>query len=133
MFFSAKPVSDENGTRLMLLCKRAVQKDVLVSALEDVTGVAYVDASTADVDPEILALLPREVAQKYCVLPLERSGKALVVVMADPQNLHVLDELRFATGSEISPRMGFEAEVVAAIDRLYGGKRPPAGRACSEA
>ena len=110
----------------LLLHKEAVQKDELVSALEEVTGVAYVDASTADVDPEVLDLVPRELAEKHCVLPLERKGKTLVVVMADPQNLHVLDELRFATGSEISPRMGFQAEVAARIAHDYGGQPQPA-------
>jgi type IV pilus assembly protein PilB len=107
----------------VLLHKEAVQKDELVSALEEVTGVAYVDASTADVDPEILELVPRELAEKHCMLPLERNGKTLVVVMANPQNLHILDELRFATGCEISPRIGFQAEVAARIAREYGGQR----------
>ncbi len=110
----------------LLLRNQAVRKDELVSALEEVTGVAYVDASTADVDPEVLELVPRELAEKHCVLPLERNGKTLVVVMADPQNLHVLDELRFATGCEISPRMGFQAEVAARIACDYGGRPQPA-------
>ena len=111
----------------LLLHKGAVQKDALVAALEEVTGASYVDASTAKVDPEVLELVPRELAQRHGVLPLERKGKTLVVVMADPQNLHVLDELRFATGSEISPRMGFAAEVARGIARIYGGKLPSAG------
>jgi len=46
--------------------------------------------------------------------------------MADPQNLQILDELRFATGCEISPRMGFKAEVTARIAREYGGQPQPA-------
>ncbi len=51
-----------------------------------------------------------------------REGRRLVMVMAEPQNLHVLDELRFITGMDISPRLGFRTEITAAIERCYAEK-----------
>ena len=46
--------------------------------------------------------------------------------MAAPQNLSVLDELRFKTGLEISPRLSFRSELQRAIKKSYsseGGTR----------
>jgi len=45
----------------------------------------------------------------------------LVVAMAAPQDLGKLDELRFSTGMEISPRLAFRSEVLKAIAKYYGG------------
>jgi len=44
----------------------------------------------------------------------------LVVAMAAPQDLGKLDELRFSTGMEISPRLAFRSEVLKAIAKYYG-------------
>src|SRR6202171_5324289 len=39
--------------------------------------------------------------------------------MAEPQNLTVIDELRFTAGKTISPRLAFRTEILAAIARNY--------------
>lgn len=39
--------------------------------------------------------------------------------MAEPQNLAVIDELRFISGKEISPLLSFRTEILAAISRNY--------------
>ena len=44
----------------------------------------------------------------------------MVVVMAEPQNVTTIDELRFTCGKDISPRFGFRAEIHSAIVRNYG-------------
>jgi type IV pilus assembly protein PilB len=56
---------------------------------------------------------------------LER--KRLVVVMAEPQNLSVINELKFMSSIDISPRLGFAAEIQAAIEKHYGPAASEAG------
>ena len=103
----------------LLLGRGLVSKDDLVAALEQVTGLRYVDCGSATVDDNMLKFVPRRVADRYCALPLCREGNKLVTVMAEPQNLHTLDELRFVSGMDISPRLGFRAEIKAAIEKHY--------------
>jgi len=47
----------------------------------------------------------------------------LVVAMAAPQDLGKLDELRFSTGMEISPRLAFRSEVLKAIRQILWWQR----------
>ena len=103
----------------LLLQRGACSKDDIVSSLEEITHFRYVDARYATVEKAVLELLPQTAAQKYCVLPLVREGKRIVAVMAEPQNLHVLDELRFMTGMDIVPRLGFRTEIEEAIKTCY--------------
>ena len=59
---------------------------------------------------------------RCCALPLGGDGKKLIVAMAEPQNLQFLDELRFTSGLEISPRFSFRQDVLEGIRRFYGEK-----------
>jgi len=45
--------------------------------------------------------------------------------MSEPQNLHLLDELRFKTGLKIVPKFGFQSELISALERLYGTPGAP--------
>ena len=44
--------------------------------------------------------------------------------MAEPQNLKALDELRFITGVDVVPRLGFRSEIEEAIKRCYAELEP---------
>ena len=108
----------------MLLERGLVTKDDLVSALEEVSRFRYVDPRFATVEKAVLKLIPRATAERYSMLPLVREGKRIVAVLAEPQNLHVLDELRFLTGTEISPRLGFRSEILEATKKCYDELEP---------
>jgi type IV pilus assembly protein PilB len=106
----------------LLLQRGLVDRDELISALEEITHTKYVDCSTAQVDPQVLNLIPRAVAARCCVLPLFLERKRLAVIMAEPQNLSVINELKFMSSIDISPRLGFAAEIQAAIETHYGSE-----------
>jgi type II secretory ATPase GspE/PulE/Tfp pilus assembly ATPase PilB-like protein len=103
----------------VLLQRSACSKEDVVSALEEITHFRYVDARFATVERELIKLIPRSAAERYCILPLAQEGKRIVAVMAEPQNLHQLDELRFMTGMDIVPRLGFKTEIEEAIKKCY--------------
>ncbi len=107
----------------LLLDRGLLAKEDLIAALEEITSVKYAECQAVTSGAEVLSLLPRRIAARYCVMPLALEGKKLVLAMAEPQNLNALSELRFISGIEISPRLGFRAEITAAIERCY----PPAG------
>src|SRR5882757_6769608 len=116
-------MEQQNTARLLgelLLERELVSKDDLVSALEEAARLRYVDVRFATVEKAALELVPRAAADRYCVLPLVREGKKIVLAMAEPQNLRAIDELKFLTGMDISPRLGFPSEIKEAIEKCYG-------------
>jgi type IV pilus assembly protein PilB len=104
----------------LMLERGAVAKKDLGAALTEVTRIPYVDCDNVEPDPEVLKLLPHSVARRCSVFPIHCQGKKLVVVMAEPQNLTTLDELRFTTGMDIVTRLAFRSEILAAVDKWYG-------------
>jgi type IV pilus assembly protein PilB len=119
-----KAIEEQQGKLVhlgdLMLERGLVSKQDLASALAEVTHVPYVDCETLEIDPEILKLIPRPMAQRCCALPIHAEGTKLVVTMAEPQNLHVVDELRFSTGMDIVTRLSFRKEIEAAIAKWYG-------------
>ncbi|MBI3669286.1 MAG: Flp pilus assembly complex ATPase component TadA, partial [Acidobacteria bacterium] len=119
----AKAIEEQQGKVIhlgeLLLQRRLVSKSDLIAALTEITRVAYVNCSRVQVEPDALRLIPQGVAQRCCALPLACEGTRLVVVMAEPQNLHTIDELRFTAGLDISPRLGFRTEIQEAISKSY--------------
>lgn len=125
-----KVLLDQRGKRMhlgeLLLQRGLVPKIDLISALAEVSDIPYVDCTRIQVDPEALKLIPHAMAKRCNALPFAFEGtSAVVVVMAEPQNLQTIDELRFKTGKKIIPRQGFRGEIALAIDRHHGIETPP--------
>src|SRR5271167_3603117 len=132
-----KAIHDQQGKLVhlgeLLFQRGVVSKPDLVSALVEVSRVPYFDCHSVEVDSETLGLITAAMARSCCALPLETAGNKLAVVMAEPQNLHFLDELRFKSGMQISPRLGFRAEVEAAIAINYASAESEAAAAAATA
>jgi type IV pilus assembly protein PilB len=103
----------------LILERGMVDKPTLVKALEEVSRVPYLDCSTVQCDDAVLQSLPKHMAVRLDVLPVRLEQTRLIVVMAEPQNVATIDELRFTCGKDISPRFGFRAEIQSAIVRSY--------------
>lgn len=81
--------------------------------------VPAVNLDEYEVDPDVLRLVPQDVAEKHKILPLSRAGASLVVAMSDPTNLHAIDDIKFLTALNVEPVVSSESSILAAIDRYY--------------
>ena len=73
----------------------------------------------AALEPEVVKLVPEEVARQYGVIASQRSGRKLVVATADPLNVMALDDLRRATGLDVDFRIGPASAIQEAIEKTY--------------
>jgi type IV pilus assembly protein PilB len=81
--------------------------------------VPAVNIEEYEIDPEITKLVSKDVCERHKIIPLTRSGTALVVAMADPTNLHAIDDIKFLTGFNVEPVVASETGIVEAIERTY--------------
>lgn len=77
----------------LLISEGNVSNEVLTKTIAHVTKVPYVNLSTARVDPEVLSLLPQEIAERYMAVPLGEMQHRLVVAMLDADNVQAVDFL----------------------------------------
>ena len=75
-------------------------------ALAQRYGLEYVDVGSFAPDPELLKSVPVELMFRYAFLPYRREGERLVLVMADPTALPVVDELSLVITAAIDGSSG---------------------------
>ena len=82
-------------------------------------GVPSISLGEFEIDLEVIELIPKEVANKHTVLPVQRAGSTLIVAMSDPSNIYAIDDLKFLTGLNIEPVVTTDAAIEEAIGRYY--------------
>jgi len=97
----------------------AITEPELLDFLAQLYHVPSVDLTTYEPDPALTKLIPGDVAIKFMALPISRSGRRLVVAMANPSNIFAIDDIKFITGYEVEPRVASEASLKKSIDRAY--------------
>src|SRR5215467_4831424 len=99
-----------------------VTEEKLIAFLSRQYGIQSITLSQLDVDPEVLKLVPEQIARKYEVLPIRRQGNQVTLAMADPTNVFALDDVGFMTNLQVVPVVASQAAIRAAIDRSYDNK-----------
>ncbi len=82
-------------------------------------GVPSINLDDFQIEPEVLALIPEDVANKHNVVPVNRAGSTLILATADPSNIFALDDIKFLTGYNIQPVVASEEAIRAAIETYY--------------
>jgi type IV pilus assembly protein PilB len=115
----------EHGGRLgfNLVKLGLVSDDMITAVLSRQYGIPSVNLELFQIDPQVLHLIPQEVAQKYSVLPLSRVGASLTLAMVDPTNVFAMDDVKFMTGLNVEPVVVAEASIQQAISKYYGTSR----------
>jgi len=94
-------------------------EDDVARALASQFGLEYIDLESAEaVSKESIELMPRDIMQKYLVLPLEKKDGRLKILMHDPLNLDLLDTLRFRMNCEIDYALSSRNKIKEYIDRF---------------
>ena len=77
------------------------------------------------IPPEVIALISRDIALKYLVLPIRVTGRKIFLVMSDPSDLNAIDEIAFITGYGINPLVTPEVRLMKALAQYYGMEVDP--------
>ncbi len=73
------------------------------------------------IDASVIALIPKDLAQRHKVLPLQRTGNVLTLAMSDPTDIFAMDDVRFHTGYNVDPVVSSEMGLARAVEKYYGG------------
>jgi len=110
------------GTNLIEM--GAVEEADISRILSRKFGIPAADCNEImGISPDLIKLIPRDIAARYRVVPLRLDGRRLTLVMADPTDLKAVDEIAFRTGFIIRPAVVAEVRMVLALERYYDIER----------
>ncbi len=94
--------------------------DQLANFLSNQYGLPVVNLDDYQIDPELVKIVPKEMCVKHTLIPINRAGNSLVIAVADPSNIFVMDDVKFLTGYNVERVLAPFSQVKAAIDKYYG-------------
>ena len=94
------------------------ERDIVVALIVQ-CGLPYIAINKYAVDREVLKLIPKEVAMKEKVVPLDRVGDVLSVVMINPLNVEKKLYLAQMTKCRLATFICTKTELEEAIAKLY--------------
>ncbi|HXH27612.1 MAG TPA: type IV-A pilus assembly ATPase PilB [Candidatus Polarisedimenticolia bacterium] len=97
-----------------------VKEEDITRVLSQQYGVPAINLGKIEIDDAVIKLIPSEVAQKYLIMPVSRTGATLTIAMMDPTNVFAMDDIKFMTGYNVEPVVASEVAIKDAIDRYYG-------------
>src|SRR5437762_2966211 len=100
-----------------------VKEEDITRVLSQQYGVPAINLTKVEVDDTVVKLIPSEVAQKYLIMPVSRTGATLTIAMVDPTNVFAMDDIKFMTGYNVEPVVASETSLEDAIEKYYGSTR----------
>jgi type II secretory ATPase GspE/PulE/Tfp pilus assembly ATPase PilB-like protein/DNA-binding response OmpR family regulator len=109
----------------LLLAREWVSEKAIRAILRKDLLIEEVALAEHTLEPALAELLPRSFCERNWVLPLRLEGKRLTLVMADPMDTGLIDDLRFSAGLEVQTVMADSAAIESKILDLYGTDSGP--------
>src|SRR6202050_2260886 len=100
----------------LVLSGTAKARDIAIAASAEY-GVPLFDLNSLTVDLEAVRSVSDKLLAKHRVLPLFKRGKRLFLGVADPTNLHAIDEIKFQTSLGIEAIIVEDDKLQTAIDK----------------
>src|SRR6516165_687391 len=100
-----------------------VKEEQVMRARGEQLGMKVVKLADVTIPAELTELVNESMSTAYKIVPVSQSkkDKRVTVAMAEPQNPSTLDSLRLFLSTGVKGAVASEADVMAAIERLYAG------------
>ena len=93
------------------------ERDV-AEAIATQFSLPYLSPSQYFIPSEMVNVIPIETMQKHHIVPIDKLGKILMVIIAGPVDSEVFEEIEAKTGSSLQVYVGTLSDINAAIDKL---------------
>ena len=97
-----------------------ITQENLSQVLSETLGLPPISIARFKIDPEVIKLIPKNIAEMYQLMPISLLGDHLTLAMADPLNIFAMDNVKSVTGYTINPIIARAKDIAASIEQYYG-------------
>jgi len=82
-------------------------------------GYPFLPLENYEISDEVVKLVPKNVCNHYCLVPIDKIGSALTVAMANPLNVQAIEDLEDVTNCDIQIFVSTPSDVRAVVEKFY--------------
>jgi type II secretory ATPase GspE/PulE/Tfp pilus assembly ATPase PilB-like protein len=86
-------------------------------------GIEYVDLANFEIDPELFRSIPVDLMFRYNFVPRNRTASGLQIVVADPTDVLMIDELELLLGTSIEVVVGTPGAIAEILKKSESSQR----------
>ncbi len=116
---SANNKVDGNNFLKLLVDSRVVSDQDMLVSMGRCTRTPPINLTKIRVPPDVLNLIPGEMATNYMAIPVAKLGRRLYVAMADPLNILAIDDIRRVTQMEVFTLIASERAVAEILQQSH--------------
>lgn len=102
-----------------LIKENVLTEQQLIEVLEFQLGIPHITLNKYAIDPELLQLVPRDLAKRANIMPVRRDKNKLLIAMSDPMDYFAIEEVRMATGCQIETSIAAKDDLYRTITKYY--------------
>jgi type IV pilus assembly protein PilB len=111
----------------LLLANHLIQPADVTQAKAAQFGAEVVQLAGLKIPDDVIAVIPRNIAKKYRVIPVFKTEGKVAVAIADPSDLNTIDTLSHLLNAEIELRVASEPDIEDALNKYYGADKKGIG------
>ncbi|MFC1594481.1 hypothetical protein ACFL38_04055 [Candidatus Omnitrophota bacterium] len=94
------------------------ERDVVVALIVQ-CGLPYIAINKYEVESDVISLIPESFAKEHHLIPLDKVGDVLSVVMANPLDNLTIDNIEKMSNCKVATFIATKTEIDEAIERCY--------------
>ncbi|KYG89110.1 ATPase, T2SS/T4P/T4SS family [Metasolibacillus sp. FSL H7-0170] len=102
-----------------LIKENFLTEQQLIEVLEFQLGIPHIHLNQYAIEPELIKLVPAELAKRASIMPIRRDKNKLFIAMADPMDYFAIEEVRMATGCQIEVSIAAKDDLYRTITKYY--------------
>jgi len=103
----------------ILINQGVISQKQLNMALQHVYETDFIELKDIILDPEMISLIPKRIALRYKLIPLNKENNVLTLAMANPLDVNAIDYIKEYTKMDVIPKFATENEILNALSSSY--------------
>ncbi len=114
-------IQQEQGGKLsdILVKEGLVNAETLAIMLSIQLNLPLIDLKRHTIQPKALKLIPEDMARKHILIPLDIVNDSLMVVMADPEDIRTIEDVKAQAKMRVEVSLGVRSDIERAININY--------------
>lgn len=102
-----------------LIKENFLTEQQLIEVLEFQLGIPHISLNQFSISPELLQLIPAELAKRTNIMPIRKEKNKLFIAMEDPMDYFAIEEVRMTTGCQIETSIAAKDDLYRTITKYY--------------
>ena len=95
------------------------KEEDIAQALTVQYGFPYLPLSSYEISSDILHFIPVKIARQYVLIPIDKIGTNLTLVMSNPLNAKAVEEAETVSGCSVQVFVSTSSDIKRAIEKYY--------------